>query len=173
MKKIILFCGLLMLISFNAHTQQFTKQFNFVLQIDDEIPEMDIHDGFFIVKDSTGKFIKDQIPFEYHVGRLMLPSEGYNKLYTMLSKHRIFIRFKLRELHPQAFDVQYEGEIPFYFLNEEYLICRIYNIKSKENRLKYNFRGKKYLFNLIMPGTAMILLTWPESTKEEIRLNQH
>ena len=89
--------------------QQFTRQFNFVLQIDNEIPASDIHDGYFTIVDSTGKFIQDQFPFEYYVGRLMILSVGYNKLFNIPSKCRASIKFKLRELRPQAFDLQYEG----------------------------------------------------------------
>lgn len=111
----------------------------------------------------------------------MLSKDGYVRLFSLPFKSSLFIKFKTRDLTPQIVDNYYEGEIPVGFmngefpcgfLNDEYIICRIFNSSLEENRLKYDFRGKKYIFNLTAPALSTLLYKWPDSIKKKQRLNQ-
>lgn len=173
MKTKIFLCVLFVFYSYNSFAQDFNMRLDFILLIDDQIPENNIFDCFLLIKDSTGTVVKDKISFKYQVGRLMLTSSDYNKLFKASIKSRILMKFTYRTLDTHVIDNQYEGEISPDFINKEYIICRIYNLMPKENRLKYDFRGRKYIFNLTAPDLNTLFYTWPDSINKERRLNQH
>jgi hypothetical protein len=135
------------------------KRLTFILTIDDELPVTDITDGVFLLKDSTGT-IKDKISFDYHVGGLGISAVDYKTLFASNPEYSIFIKFKHTVFRPNYTEYIYEKEIPRKWLNEEYIILKIYNASNKVSRAKYFFKhGQKYLIRIKIPGSSTILIT--------------
>lgn len=172
MKSKSWFCVLIILSNFNLYAQDFAKRLNFVLIIDNKVPQNFVRNGFFVVKDRMLN-TKDQLPFEYHVGHLMLTNEGYSKLFTAPLKSIISMEFKFQNKDNGFLEKSYQVEIPPDFINEEYIICGIYHVELNENKLMYYFGGKKMIANIITPNGTLSSAPWGKSVKDKVRLNQH
>jgi len=173
MKNKLFLCVCFTIVSLRLFAQDTSKSLNFILRINDVIPETGIFDGHFMIKDSTGSIMKSQFPFTYRVGYLKLPDENYNRLFSKTRNTRIFIQFRQKDIEHAYLDNLYEIEIPTDFINKEYIICSVYDVALKENRLKYDFRGKKRIINLNVPGAYFGALKWEKMVKIKVRLNQH
>jgi len=148
------------------------QNLNFVLLINDKIPEYGIFEGRFQIIDIVGQIV-NQFPFDYHVGRLAFNLEDYKKLFSQPLKSRVLIKFLFKNPDLNYAESSYEGELPIDKMNEEFLICHIYDFSKRENKLKYVFDHKKYLFQITMPAWSIVLKTWNKSTPDKVRLNQH
>lgn len=159
--------------SLRLFAQETIKPMNFILKINDVIPENGIFEGFFLIKDSTGKVLKNQFPFTYRVGYLNVIGENYDKLFFKTRNSRVFMQFKQKDIEHGYMEIPYEFEIPAAFINKEYIICSVYDVALRENKLKYDFRGKKRIFNINVPGAYFGALMWEKVVKNKIRLNQY
>jgi hypothetical protein len=145
---------LLILYSLNVFSQN--KRLNFIILIDNEIPKTNIVEGRFIVKDSMGTR-KDSINFKYQVGGLIIDSSDYKKLLPQNLKSKVVIKFDYSTLPDLAVN-EYKYEIPSEWLNEVYMIVRVYNYSNEESRRKYYFRkknGYKIIFESPLGGNAI------------------
>jgi len=169
-RKIILFFVLL-ICGIKLFGQE-KQNLNFVLLINDDVPEYGIFDGEFQIADSTGKII-EQFSFDYSVGRLVINTKDYSKLFTQSVESKIIIKFVFKDPYSNYKEFFYVGEIPTDKMNYEHIICHIYDFSKTANKLKYVFDGKKYLFQISIPAWSVILKTWNKSTSQKVRLNQH
>lgn len=155
----MLLCLILILSNLYLFGQEKSKRLTFILSIDGELPVSDIKDGFFMSGDSLG-CIKDTIPFEYHVGYLSMSPANYKKFFSLNPSSRVFINFLHLLFRPQHFEKIYRKEIPREWLNEEYIILKVYNVSNKESRAKYYFKPEEQsLIQIIIPGNSTILTT--------------
>jgi hypothetical protein len=156
MRKVIL-CLFLVIFNSILYGQIKNERLTFILFIDNKLPVTDVTDGEILIKDSSG--IKmDEIPFDFHVGGLLMSSLDYKKLFNINPKLRIFIKFKYKVFYPKYDEFLYESEIPVGWLNKEYIILKVYNKSDKINREKYVFgNGEKYLVQIMIPGSSSIL----------------
>jgi hypothetical protein len=156
MKKIIVIIGLAFCTLMSSAQQQ-DKRLNFILFIDNELPLIGITDGLILFKDDQG-FIKDSLPFSYHVGALAMSSTNYEKLFASNLNYRILIKFNYKLFRPKYQVFNYEGEIPPGWLNEEYIIFKVYNSSNKTSKAKYLFQnGNKYIVQVIIPSKSTTL----------------
>lgn len=157
MKKVLYL--FLLLYSSASLGQEQNKRLTFILSIDNEVTITGVTDGVFLLRDSTGA-IKDKLPFDYHVGGLIMSPSDYKKLFSYDPKYRISIKFKYTEFRPRCGEHTYEEEIPKGWLNEEYMIFNVYNASNKGNRAKYFFKpGQEYLIQIKIPSYSTILIT--------------
>ena len=158
MKKVFLYL-LLTVQTLTLFGQEQSKRLTFILSIDDQLPVTDITDGTFLIMDSVGT-IKEKIPFNYHVGGLGLSLSDYKKLFASNSDSRILIRFKHVQFRPTYVEYSYEKEIPKGWLNEEYMVLKVYNKSVKSNRAKYFYKpGQRYIIQVKIPGSSTIPIT--------------
>ena len=158
MKKALL-CLFLALYSSGLLAQEQSKRLTFILFIDSQLPTTGITDGMFLLKDSSG-VIKDKMPFDYHVGGLVMAASDYEKLFKSTSEYRIFVKFKYAEFRPENIQNTYEKEIPKGWLNDEYIILKVYNYANKANRAEYVFKPREeYLIQIKIPASSTILIT--------------
>jgi len=141
------------------------------LLINDDVPGYGIFDGQFEISDSTGKII-EQLPFDYRVGRLVLFTKDYTKLFSHSKKNKIIIKFVFKDPYSKYDETFYQGTIPIDKMNYEHIICHIYDFSKTSNKLKYVFDGKKYLFQISIPAWSVILKTWSKATPRKVRLSQ-
>jgi|GEM_PF-1545271 len=172
MKNKIYFSFILLLLSLKLFSQEEKKSLPFVLLINDEVVESGIYDGAFIAKDSSG-IVKYEFPFIYHVGRLDLSKEDYRKFFTLNSIVTLFFKFKYKNDLTNYNEMSYEGLIPVHWRNDEYTICHIYDVSKAENKMKYDFGGKKYIVKITIPASTYLLRTWDKSVDKKSRMNQH
>lgn len=159
MKKVLpLF--LLILFCLSSFGQEKDKCITFILLIDGELPTTtDITDGTIIFNDSAG-IKKDEISFDFHVGRIQMSLQDYKKLFSIDAGNRIFIRFKYKKFYPKYAEYAYEKEIPNGWFNKDYMIFKIYNAFNKAARARYFFKhGEKYLIQIKIPGSSTLLIT--------------
>jgi len=139
--------------------QDGTMRMNFVLEIDNEIPVATIYDGVFLIKDSAGN-IKDKIPFDYEVGGLSMSSSNYHKLFFQYLKDEVTINFSYRNLDTNSSEAyKYEKEIPKGWLNETYMIFKVYNYYNRESRKKYFLKKGGYGVEIRVPGAGSVIPT--------------
>ena len=150
-----------LLLLFNSTTsiaQLENQRMTFLIVIDNEYPSSDIISSKFIVEDSTNN-IKDQINFEYNVGKLIMSQIDYEKLFKLKPGYKLFIKLVRRNLDLNT-DYTYNAQIPKQFINDIYIIVRIYNRYDKENQVKYYFENEQtYISQIIIPGYRTILTT--------------
>ncbi len=113
----------------------------------------------FLLKDNSDA-IKDTIPFDYHVGGLVMTASDYKKLFVSAPNYRVSVKFRYTEFRPQYIQNDYEKEIPKGWLNEEYTILKVYNYANKVSRAEYVFKAnEKYLIQIKIPASSTILIT--------------
>jgi hypothetical protein len=151
-------CFFLYFIIFSSSlfAQEQSKRLNFILLIDNEIPVASVYDGFFLIKDSAG--IKDKIPFDYQVGGLVMSSSNYRKLFLQYSGSEIDINFKYRKLDSNSDEAhEYKKKIPEGWMNEMYIIFKVYNYYNKESRKKYFLKKDDYGIEISVPGAGSVI----------------
>ena len=150
--------------SLNLFGQDQNKRLNFILLIDNEIPKTSIYDGFFFIKNNIG-VIKDSIAFDYQVGALMMTDFDYKRLFSQDQKSKIIIKFKFKRFFPDSAVVsQYEYAIPANWVNEKYMILKVYNRYNNESREKYYFNKDSYRIIIETPLGGNVIATkkhWP------------
>jgi hypothetical protein len=144
-------------LSSGGFAQAPSKQLPFILLIDNDIPVNNIYDGFFSAVDSEG-IIKYRIPFEYRVGSLVISSSDYTRLFSIDAKSNVLIDFKYTKVGRDSSEgYEYKKEIPAKWLNEKYMIFKIYNYTNKESRAKYVLRKGKYGIEISVPGAGSVI----------------
>jgi len=129
------------------------------LLIDNEIPKTSIYDGFFFIKNSAGA-IKDSIAFDYQVGALIMTDLNHKKLFSQDQKSKIIIKFKYKRFFPDSAEVsQYEYTIPLNWINEKYIIIKVYNRYNNESRRKYYFNKDRYRIIIETPLGGNVIAT--------------
>jgi len=137
------------------YAQEQDKRMVFILLIDNEVPVSNIFGGVFLIADSTGP-VKDTIPFEYQVGSLRISHPNYEKLRKYL-KRKIIIDFKYNKLTTNNSEVyEYKEKIPEGWLNEEYMIFKVYNYFNPESRRKYALNKNCYGIEIAVPGAGSV-----------------
>jgi hypothetical protein len=157
MKVCILFLLNCIVLSSSGFAQVPNKQLPFILLIDNDIPVNNIYDGFFSAVDS-GVIIKNRIPFEYRVGSLLISPSDYTRLFSIGAKSNVLIDFKYTKIgHDSSEGYEYKKEIPAKWLNERYMIFKIYNYANKESRAKYVLRKGQYGIEMSVPGAGSVI----------------
>lgn len=158
MRKILL-SFILVLYGLSLFAQEADKRLTFILLIDNEVAANDISDGMFLLQDSTG-VVRDKLPFTYHVGSLSMSLADYNKLFGSNKGYKVVLTFIHTEFRPRYSQHTYEKLIPSEWLNEQYIILKVYNRSLSANRSKYVFgKGQQYLIQVKVPGSGSILVT--------------
>jgi hypothetical protein len=144
-------------LSLTLHAQEPVKQMPFILLIDNDIPVNNIYDGFFSIIDSGG-VVKDRIPFDYRVGNLLISPSDYTKLFSLSTKGKVSINFKYSKIGPNSSEVyKYKKEIPAEWLNEKYMIFKVYNFDNKDSRGKYALKRDQYGIEVSVPGAGSVI----------------
>lgn len=130
--------------SFQTFGQDQIRRLNFILLIDEEIPIATIHDGCFLIKDSTGLLI-NRIPFNYKVVGLEFSSSNYKELSSLCDKCTLSISFQYTKPSFPFNQYSYESNL---WWNEDYIIMHIYNKSKKENYEKYDFGKREYIVQI-------------------------
>jgi len=165
MKKLLFFLFLVFYVSISL-SQERNNRMTFIIVIDNDLVDgSEIIDHKFLLKDSTGN-IKDEINFDYQIGKLIMPQSDYDKLFKIKSGYKLYAKFIDRRFDPDS-DYTYEISIPTKFINEEYptgfintgyFILKIYNAFNAESRAKYYFKkDENYIYQLIIPGMATLI----------------
>ena len=144
-----------------AHAQEKCQRLNLVLLIDNDVPTpSDISDCAFLIKDSVGR-IKDSIPFKYEVGGAIMSDSNYNNLFNNAGKYSISIKFTYFEFGAGANRTHYYKKEHFSrWLNDWYIILKIYNYSNKESRRKYVIQKDGYVMQINSPGGSLITPIW-------------
>lgn len=137
----------------NIYGQTKENKINFIIFIDDELSNLNISNGHFITIDSTNN--ENKLDFDYIVGDLKVTQEDYNTLYSS-ENYKLYICFKYKEFNPEYYEKEYKYQIPVEWLNDKYMILKIYNSSKKRNK-KYYFGDKDYLVQFSIPGKSSIL----------------
>src|ERR1700722_2018126 len=116
-----------------AHAQEKCQRLNLVLLIDNDVPTpSDISDCAFLIKDSVGR-IKDSISIKFTYFEF---GAGANRTHYYKKEH--FSRW----------------------LNDWYIILKIYNYSNKESRRKYVIQKDGYVMQINSPGGSLITPIW-------------
>ncbi len=168
MKTLFTLTGLLFLAT-ALFGQTETRSLPFILQVDDDFPDPSTIHGVFRIMDST-KNVKDSINFDYHIGRLVMSAADYERFVNFNQRDRLWLRIgKLgddsytRNWYEISIPTEYiNEEYPKGFINEEYIIVKIFNkSKNKECNKKYVFpNGKNYVSQIIIRGMSTIIPVW-------------
>lgn len=151
--KLLLFI-ILFSSALNTLGQEQKKRINFILLIDNDIPKTNVYEGYVLIKDSLDT-LKDKFSFDYQVGGLLLSNSNYRDLFSKYSRCKIIISFKYEQLHLNESKVfEYEKEIPAGWLNEVYIIFKIYNYSNLESRKKYFLKKNSYAIEINVPGAG-------------------
>lgn len=145
------------LLCFTLSAQQSFKRLNFILLIDNDVAKSNVNNGCFIIKDSTGRNI-DSIHFEYQVGALVIKNQDYDKFRSINLKSQVFIVFSYRDYildHDKLFN--YKCKIAPDWLNDIYIILRIYNYSNIYSRKRYEIAKHSYRFIVEVPGHENVI----------------
>jgi hypothetical protein len=157
MKTCILFFLVFVIYSMSIFGQEKSKRLNFILLIDNEVPVATVYNGVFIITDSS-RILKDTLSFDYEVGSIKMSSSNYNKLFFRNPQTKIEIKFKYESYQSHFTDVyEYKTEIPSEWINEMYIILKVYNYFNKESRRKYFLKKGGYGIEIRVPGAGSVI----------------
>jgi hypothetical protein len=157
MKKIIFLIAILPLLHANLFGQQINNRLNFILLVDNDVVRSNVNAGYFLINNSTGKSI-DTVRFEYQVGALIIKKHDYSRLHSIDSNSQVFICFNYWNYmfdHDKIFT--YKCKITPEWLNEDYIILKIYNYANKYSRKKYEIKKNSYRFIIEVPGHENVI----------------
>ena len=136
--------------------QEQEKRLNFALLIDNDIP-IYISQCYFLIHDSTGK-VKDTIPFSYGIGRFILTTDNYQKLFSHSATDQIYIDFQYNQ-HSHKYGsnhFSYNQKLPGGSINKWYTILKIHNYSLKEGRENYTDDGDGFAVQILFPGGGFV-----------------
>lgn len=133
-KHLLLFIFLTMKIFSQNNNNNYLKC---IILIDGQVPETGVYDCFFELKNDEGNILK-KIPFAYNIGQFNFVENEYKELINLDSKAIVLLKFKYRQVGPEFIERIYEKELKGAWLNQSYLILKIYNYDNKFNKLQFN-----------------------------------
>jgi hypothetical protein len=133
------------------------RKLTFILLIDNEVPTASISEVEVLSSDSlNGKkfFLK------YKVGNLFVDEKTIDELLKLNVQSDLVLNFNFRSYYPLNSEKKYVCVIPQGWLNEEYVILKIYNKENKISKKKYSFKyNQTYITQILIPGKGTILIT--------------
>lgn len=165
MKRILL-TYFTFLISLGFMTAQETKNFDFIIMVDDEIwttPTTSI----ISTKDNKGNII-NTFNAEYHAGNLSIKESDYQDLLNNDSISSIDMSLKYSKVcNDETYYYDYNIDFKRGWLNNYFFVLKIYNTEKKKYRKIYEpLKGKKYTFEYDSSNGQMLRITKKKRKKE-------
>lgn len=137
MKRVQLLILFIILLTYKTFGQDPCDRLRFVLLIDGEVPVANIYESWIELKDGASL---RKIPFNYEVGSLFFPGNGYKELKALSPEAEIVIRFKYHQFEPKSAELLYKKSLKAGWLNQQYMIFKVYNFSNKANNRAFNER---------------------------------
>lgn len=158
MRSIICFM-FIMILAFNAKSQESNFDWNLILEIDGKIEASNITKVKIIQEIEKGKNLEYKV--KYVPGSLKI--EDYNP--EVFDEGKLYLIFKYfrYDTFGKYFERDYKIGFHKAWLNKDYVILDIYNMDNEENKSKFPSQiDKEYIFGYEISG---VVFSWEEGKK--------
>jgi hypothetical protein len=138
--KLFILIGVTLSLTFKSFGQAGEKHIPLIILVDGDIPSVGISKGAFLIENTDGR-VRDSIPFTYRVNSATITDRQSTEVHSLTPKDMLVIKFRYNRAYShvgaeeESYD--YETKIDAKYINDAYLILKVYNYANPANTRFY------------------------------------